>query len=33
MPDSLLKEYKGYPIKDIAYMAGIPRGMEMLKIN
>lgn len=33
MPDNLLKEYEGYPIKDIAYMAGIPEGMEMLKIN
>lgn len=33
MPDSLLKEYEGFPVKDIAYMAGIPEGMEMLKIN
>ena len=31
MPDSLLKEYEGYPIKDIAYMAGVPEGMELLK--
>ncbi len=31
MPDSLLKEYEGYPIKDIAYMAGIPEDMEVLK--
>lgn len=32
MPDSLLKEYEGYPVKNIAYMAGIPEGMEMLKM-
>ena len=31
MTDSLLKEYEGFPVKDIAHMAGIPEGMEMLK--
>lgn len=25
MPDNLLKEYEGYPVKDIAYMAGVPK--------
>lgn len=32
MPDNLLKEYEGYPVKDIAYMAGVPEGMKVLKI-
>ena len=32
MPDSLLKEYESYSIKDISYMAGIPEGVELLKI-
>lgn len=31
LPDETLTEYPEYSIHDIAYMAGIPRGMEQLK--
>lgn len=32
MPDALMKDYEGFSASDIARFAGIPEGMELLKI-